>query len=600
MRQLKTSQSNLMNQFKSTYFIFSMAFFTSFVAFAQEDDNLGTEVVNVVKPYTAAVSDAFKIKETPVIEDEENTKKETIEYTIFSFPVASTFTPAKGKAAALDQEPDKKLYDNYTTLGFGNYGHIVGELFLTKNFNKNAYIGGMIRHHSSQGGINDVVLDDNFSNTQVDVTYGNVDKNSAWNADIGYQNQIYNWYGLPTFQYENLNPEEQTSLIGSVDPKQTYSNLYVGGRYALEGSSFKGGEIKFNRFWDGYESGENNLVLKPEFSFDVMNTTIKTRVLVDHLSGSFENNPISPDNTLDYSITNFGLAPSISMQQNGWDFNLGAQLFYSADAENSESKFFIYPEISTSYAIVGDFMVLYAGIEGTLRQNSYRSFATENPFVSPNLFIAPTDQQYDFFAGLKGKLASNVSYNVRGSYMSEKNRAFFVSNEPNIFIENPENYNYGNSFGVAYDDLKTITFFGEIKADFSKDFSAGIDASIMSYSVSNFEEAWNLPAMRVGANSNYQINEKWNIGAQFFYVGQRKDLAYQYGLNTIFPPDVVPSVATVDGYFDLNAQVYYTFNPRISAFLKLNNMANQAYERWINYPSQQFQILAGANFKFDF
>jgi hypothetical protein len=32
----------------------------------------------------------------------------------------------------------------------------------------------------------------------------------------------------------------------------------------------------------------------------------------------------------------------------------------------------------------------------------------------------------------------------------------------------------------------------------------------------------------------------------------------------------------------------------------LNNMANQAYERWINYPSQQFQILAGANFKFDF
>ena len=116
----------------------------------------------------------------------------------------------------------------------------------------------------------------------------------------------------------------------------------------------------------------------------------------------------------------------------------------------------------------------------------------------------------------------------------------------------------------------------------------------MSYSVSNFEEAWNLPAMRVGANSNYQINEKWNIGAQFFYVGQRKDL-------TIIPPVVVTqSVATIDGYFDLNAQVYYTFNPRISAFLKLNNMANQAYERWINYPSQQFQILAGANFKFDF
>ena len=589
-----------MNQFKSTYFIFAIAFFTHFVAFSQKDDNLGTEVVNVVKPYTAAVSDAFKIKETPVIEDEENTKKETIEYTIFSIPVASTFAPAKGKAAALDQEPNKKLYDNYTTLGFGNYGHIIGELFLTKNIDKNSYIGGMIRHHSSQGGIKEVVLDDNFSNTQVDVTYGNVDKNRAWNADLGYQNQVYNWYGLPTFQFENLTPEERATFIGRVDPKQTYSTIYAGGRYALESSFFKGAEIKFNRFWDGYDSGENNLVLKPEFAFDVMNTTIKTRVIVDHLSGSFAKNPLIASESLDYSITNLGLAPSISMQQNGWNFNLGAQIFYSSDSENSESKLFVYPEISTSYNIVGDFMILYGGIEGTLKQNTYRNFVAENPFVSPNLFIAPTDQQYDFFAGLKGKLASNVSYNARGSYMSEKNKAFFVNNEPNTFVTNAENYDFGNSFSVAYDNLKTITFFGEIKADFSKNFTAGIDASIMSYSTSNFEEAWNLPTMKIVANSSYQINEKWNIGAQFFYVGERKDIAYQYGDNAIFPPDVVSSVATVDGYFDLNAQVYYTFNPRISAFLKLNNIANQAYERWINYPSQQFQILAGANFKFDF
>uniref|UniRef100_UPI00404B7D3E TonB-dependent receptor n=1 Tax=Flavobacterium sp. TaxID=239 RepID=UPI00404B7D3E len=575
-------------------YIFLVFVLTSSFAFAQEDDNLGTEVVNVVKPYTAAVSDAFKIKEAPVIQDEENTKKETIEYNIFSFPVASTFTPAKGKAAALDEEAANKFYDNYATLGFGNYGTIIGELYLTKNLNKNAYVGGMIRHHSSQGGIKDVVLDDNFSNTQVDVTYGNVSKSLAWNADVGYQTQTYNWYGLLPFLYTDLTPESQNDLFSSIDPKQTYSNMYVGGRFALEGSAFQGGEIKFNRFWDGYDSGENNLVIKPDFAFDVMNTTIKTRILVDHLSGSFENNPIiAPENSLDYSITNFGLAPSISLQQNGWDFNLGAQLIYSSDSENSKSKFFIYPEITASYNLVGDFMILYGGIEGMLRQNSYRNFATENPFVSPNLFIAPTDQQYDFFAGLKGKLASNISYNVRGSYMSEKNRAFFINNRPNYF-QDPMNYDYGNSFGILYDDLKTITFFGELKADISKDFSAGINASIMSYSVTNSEEAWNLPSMKISATSSYQINEKWNIGAQFFYVGQRKDL-------TIIPPVVVTqSVATIDGYFDLNAQVYYTFNKRISAFVKANNIANQAYERWINYPAQQFQILAGANFKFDF
>src|SRR5690606_28764011 len=85
-------------------------------SFAQEDENIGSEVVNVVKPYTPTISDAFKVKETPVIDDEENTQKEEIQYNIFSFPVASTFTPAKGKAAGVDKEEKERIFSNYATL----------------------------------------------------------------------------------------------------------------------------------------------------------------------------------------------------------------------------------------------------------------------------------------------------------------------------------------------------------------------------------------------------------------------------------------------------------------------------------------------------
>ena len=63
----------------------------------KKDENIGTEVVNVVKAYTPTISDAFKVKESPVLTDEDNSKKEAIQYSIFSFPVASTFTPTKGK-----------------------------------------------------------------------------------------------------------------------------------------------------------------------------------------------------------------------------------------------------------------------------------------------------------------------------------------------------------------------------------------------------------------------------------------------------------------------------------------------------------------------
>ena len=69
----------------------------------KKEENIGTEVVNVVKPYTPTISDAFKVKETPALEDDDNTKKEVIKYSIFSFPVASTFAPSKGRAAGVDK-----------------------------------------------------------------------------------------------------------------------------------------------------------------------------------------------------------------------------------------------------------------------------------------------------------------------------------------------------------------------------------------------------------------------------------------------------------------------------------------------------------------
>ena len=134
------------------YIIFTVLFFGQMI-FAQQEKNMGTEVVNVVKPYSATISDAFKVKETPPLDDEDNAPKQQIQYNIFSFPVASTFTPAKGKAASVDKIKKEKLYNNYATLGFGNYATAIGELFITENFNRNEYVGGMFRHHSSQGGI---------------------------------------------------------------------------------------------------------------------------------------------------------------------------------------------------------------------------------------------------------------------------------------------------------------------------------------------------------------------------------------------------------------------------------------------------------------
>ncbi len=54
--------------------IFTFSFVLAGIGFvhAQEKDNLGTEVVNVVKPYTPEIGDAFKVKATPALNDSVN------------------------------------------------------------------------------------------------------------------------------------------------------------------------------------------------------------------------------------------------------------------------------------------------------------------------------------------------------------------------------------------------------------------------------------------------------------------------------------------------------------------------------------------------
>jgi hypothetical protein len=561
-----------------------------------KDQNIGSEVVNIVKPYTPTISDAFKVKEIPSLADGDAHKKETIQYTIFSFPVASTFTPSKGTAATVDPQEKEKLFSNYATLGFGNYGTANAELFITKNISRTSYVGGMLRHLSSQGGIKDLVLDDKYSNTSLDVTYGVRERILSWNIDLGLKNQMYNWYGLPT---ENIVFDETT--IKSIDSKQSYNTIALGGKVDFKASFFSGADMQFKHFSDGLNSSENRFFIKPNFDFQLLNQKVNTDFVFDYVGGSFDR-MLNIDSDLKFNTFIAGVKPNFLYQQDDLSIQIGAGLFYASSKinEENEGRVFLYPNIKASYKLVGDILIAYAGAEGNLQQNSYADFVEENSFVSPTLVVAPTDNKFDIYAGLKGKLANSVAFNVRASYLNQDDKALFVSNEFNYAFANTEGYANGNSFGVVYDNVKTMSLFGELKADFSKNLTFGINGTYNNYSSDTQAEAWNLPQIKIGTTVDFDINKKWYAGVNVFFVGERKDLVSIQNAAAVFPPMFDSTEVTLDSYFDLNAHVGFKYNARLTAFLKGNNLANQQYNRWANFPVQGIQVLIGANYKFDF
>jgi hypothetical protein len=200
------------------------------------------------------------------------------------------------------------------------------------------------------------------------------------------------------------------------------------------------------------------------------------------------------------------------------------------------------------------------------------------------------------YAGLKGKLANAVSYTVKASYLNEGNKPMFASNAYNSFITNTEGYTFGNSFGLVYDDVKTLSLFGELKADFSQNVTFSVNGTFLNYTTKLEAEAWNLPNLKLSSNFDYTISPKWETGFNLFYIGQRKDREI-YSFDGFI---VMNNSIQLDGYIDLNAHLNYKHSDRLTFFTKGNNLASQNYQKWLGFPVQGMQVLLGANFKFDF
>lgn len=581
---------------KRTY-IFSTLFLSLFGALvAQETDNIGTETVTVVKPYSPTVSDAFKIKSAPNLNDSIVLQKKDINYSIFSVPVASTFTPAKGKASGVEKTPPPTLYNSYASVGLGNYNNALIDFYTSREFNRGEDLLDFgLTHHSSRGDMDSTPLDTEFYNTKLDASYAKKDRYMDWGASLGLQHQLYNWYGIE-------NGEFAETLVADMDEQQNYFNAEAKAHLNMEDSFFKKGNILLRRFWDATESAENRVVVNPTIELPITEELITIGAKLDYVGGNFKNaslNNTVNNGEINYSLFQAGVNPSLLILRDDLTINLGANFVFGMDTENSDNNFYIYPAVTASYRLLDENVIAYGGIEGDLKQNSYHDFVDENPYVSPTLTILPTDQQYIGYVGLKGQLLSNVGYNIKGSYTAENRKPLFLLNPENLFRDDENSYYYGNSFQVFYDDVKTLGIFGELNVDINRYFTLGVNAEFYDYDTETDNPAWNLPSIKGSVFMDYQINDQWYMGANLFYVGERDDLLAVAEENAT-PSEFPASIVTLDGFFDANAHVGYHFNEQLSIFVKASNIANSDYQRWANFRVQGFQALAGVSYKFDF
>lgn len=565
-----------------------------FNAFSQEEE-IKTDVINVTKAYKPSISDAFKVKEQPGESKDVTNAKQEISYNILSFPVASTFAPAKPKAEKLEKPKKEKFFDNYASFGAGNYLHLLGDLYLNTAFGRNQSVGFYAGHHSSQGGIKSVMEDDTFSDTKTKLNYTLHSKSYSLFINGGYQFQTFNWYGIPRARFDNT-----IARTINDDVKHNYANAHFSANMDFLGTYFKSGSVMYRRFSDSYASAENRVLVTATGEIPIGAFDFLTTVYGDYVGGNFKRD-YAFNKALAYNTMQFGIAPSFKLIRDNLSANIGVKALYWNSTGAIKNSLFIYPNADASLRLAGDVLILYGVAKGELTQNSYYGFATQNPYVSPNLYIQPTNQLFNVYGGVKGLVSNTVSYDVSGGVKTEKRKPLFKNNLITYVSDFERPYHQGNSFGVVYDNVTTLSVAGKLNIDINRNFTLGVKSEYFKYTTKKQEEAWNLPNLKADVLLDYQINEKWFAGSNLFFVGTRQAVIGRNYVNEA--TNQITTIAqkrTLKSYIDVNINGGYHINKQFSAYAKINNLLGKNYELWTDKPVQGFQVLVGATYKFNF
>lgn len=547
--------------------LFAINFFFSAYTHAQGRN----EEVTIIAPYKPSISDAFKINMNPKIEFEDS-KLPPLEYSITPVKEPTTITPEPVEATHKPYEPYKSLKRNFVRAGFGNYTTPYFEFFANSRQSDEHALGVHLRHLSSSGEIKDYA-NSSYSQNNASVFGKKYFDNHVLGGKLFYDRDVVHYYGYKPDDFPNI----------SLSSDDIRHRLQTFGANASFKSTFSDDDafnhhtgIRYNFTSDNYETTEHNVLFTAGFDkrfewFDI--TEYQTAGLdadVDYF--------INDDSVSSYSCGLITARPFLSTDFDQYRIYLGAKMTFRAD---SASGFHFYPVARVEVDFIQDVLTGYASIGGGMQRASYRSLSDENPFILPIVPLAYVNEQFQFSAGILGNISEKVNFHIMAENTTVKDLPLFV---------NDTNNQLNNTFTVLYDNANVFHFKAALSANTSESLRMNIYAEIFNYSMKNEEKAWHRPGLKAGAHAWYSIRKKFILGGGIVFTGPMYARTFD-DKNEV-------KKEQIDAWADLNLSFEYRITGTLSAFLNLNNLLNNGYMKWYNYPVQQFNVLGGIGFGF--
>lgn len=519
---------------------------------------LQTGEVDIIKQFNARLADADRFLFAPQLPPLDTfAKKQT--YAIANRPLNVQYLPPRILPKTLQNEPKDPIYNGYARLGAGFPKALLVEGAYDLVNKEGLDVGFDLRHLSMNN--ESKVENQRFSDNDFGLHAGfHSDQGFSVSGNLNYSRDFLYFYG-----YTDLDDDFASELTyDAEDVKQRFS-LFSGNVKLYNNQRTAGGidysaSLDFYTMEDLYASREGgiDLVLKGTKWFEDRHPL--TIQLETDFSGYRDSTK--------QSLNNFFLTPSYSYHGDRFRVKLGLNL------ANFDDEFSFYPILEASLNVVDNLVTAFAGTEGGLQKNNFRALTEYNPFLTSRPKLKNTFYSH-YYGGIKGEYRG-VQYRAQVGYKDVKNLALFLTNGDSIPRFNVL-YDTGGIFSITA-ELRTQLIEGlELNGRFTQNF----------FSLDREEKPWHLPSLTLNVGAAYSgIIDNLTFKSELFFQNGVPTLAFDgkpKNLNTLL---------------DLNLGADYQFSDNIGAFVQVNNVLNNRYQRWQHYPMIGLTAIAGLTARF--
>ncbi|MBL0358532.1 MAG: hypothetical protein IPP72_17455 [Chitinophagaceae bacterium] len=384
-------------------------------------------------------------------------------------------------------------------------------------------------------------------------------------------NELYGSASVKNQDYYLYGYDHVTHDYAKSDLLQRYQTLNLKAGFRNKAPNGSGinydPNININLFSNQYKASETSLAVTAPVEKTFADAfTIKVTAKADITSYTSKGLAIN----LKYSNNIYSIAPELIYAKPMFNIHAGVTPTWN------NNKLSVLPNIYGEAKLQDRLFLVQAGITGRFIKNNYQYLTSVNPYIQPLSFQQNT-KETEIYGGIKATIGSHFNFSAKASWITYHNLPFFVNDTTD-----------GKTFYIANESkVSNFRIHGDMSYINQDKFTITGGLTFNGYNgLTDNDRAWGTIPVELNASLRWWAFKQVLLKADFLAFNGAAFLQKD-GTDK-----------KLGGGADLSAGIEFRINKRFSAWLDVNNIFNNKYQRWNNYPVYGLNILAGATVRF--